>query len=329
MKHEARYFEILDDGRVMCNLCPVGCKLTEGKTGVCMGRYNENGRMVVTNYGQIVSAHVDPIEKKPLYHFHPGDPILSVGPNGCNLACEYCQNWSISQVEQRTDYVSPEDLVELAVAKDSRGIAYTYTEPLIWFEYLLDVCRLAHENGLYNVCVSNGYINPEPLREIVGLIDAINIDIKAMNPDFYKFVCKGKMEFVLNSVKTCVESGIHVEVTNLIITDLNDSEDDITELVVWIANMRKDIPLHISRYFPAHKMDKPATSMEILQRAYDIGREHLDYVYVGNAHLEGASDTRCPSCGNLLIQRTGYSTRIVGLVDSKCAECGKEINVVH
>lgn len=329
MKQEARYFEILDDGRVKCNLCPVGCKLREGKPGVCFGRKNENGTMVVTNYGQVVSAHVDPIEKKPLYHFHPGDPILSVGPNGCNLGCEHCQNWSISQIEQQTDYLSPETLVELALSRESKGIAYTYSEPLIWFEYLLDVCTLAHEKGLYNVCVSNGYINPEPLEELIPLIDAINIDVKAMKEDFYKYVCKGKLEFVLNSVKTCVEKGVHVEVTNLIITEMNDSEKDITDLVTWLAGIKKDIPIHFSRYFPAHKMDKPATSMETLEMAYGIARQHLDHVYVGNAHIEGASDTECPSCGNLLIQRTGYSTRIVGLDRKKCAECGTEINIVN
>lgn len=329
MKHEAKYYEILDDGRVRCLICPVRCKLSEGKEGICMGRINEGGKMIATNYGEVVSVQVDPIEKKPLYHFHPGDPILSVGPSGCNLSCKNCQNWTISQEKQSTSYVEPERLVELAKDKGSAGIAYTYTEPFIWFEYLCDVASLAHGRGLYNVCVTNGYINPDPLNDLLPLIDAVNIDVKSMKPEFYRRVCKGHLDVVKNTVESCVGAGLHLEVTNLLIPGLNDSDEEIGELVNWIAGLNRGIPLHISRYFPNYKMDVSATPMRSLERAYEIARKQLDYVYVGNAQIEGASDTLCPNCGDLLISRSGYTTRVVGLDGSKCVKCKTQINVVN
>jgi len=329
MKHEAKYYEVLADGRVRCLICPVRCKLSEGKEGVCLGRVNEGGRMIATNYGEVVSVYVDPIEKKPLYHFHPGDPILSVGPNGCNLSCKHCQNWTISQVRQSTSYIEPERLVKIAMEKDSAGIAYTYTEPFIWFEYLCDTADLAHRQGLYNVCVTNGYINPDPLEDLLPLIDAVNIDVKSMKPEFYRRVCKAHLDVVKHTVETCARAGTHVEVTNLLIPGLNDSDEEIGELVAWIADINKSMPFHISRYFPNYEMDVAATPMKSLERAYAIARKSLDYVYIGNAQIEGASDTNCPSCGALLISRSGYWTRIVGLDGNKCVRCKSQINVVN
>lgn len=328
MRHEAKHFKVLIDGRVQCLLCPIRCKLSEGQEGICMGRVNEGGKMVATNYGEVVSINVDPIEKKPLYHFHPGDSILSVGPNGCNLSCKNCQNWTISQAKQPTTYVEPERLIEITIERQSAGIAYTYTEPFIWFEYLYDTAKLAHERGLYNVCITNGHINPEPLEELLPFIDAVNIDVKSIKPEFYRRVCKGKLDAVLDTVETCVKAGVHVEITNLLIPGLNDSDEEIHELASWIAGLSKSIPFHISRYFPQYKMDIAATPIKSLKRAYSIAREYLDFVYVGNAQIEGASDTLCPKCGNLLIVRSGYSTQIVGLDGNKCSKCKSYINVV-
>jgi len=328
MKHDARHFEVLPDGRVRCLLCPVRCKIRDGKEGICMGRVNENGKMIATNYGEVVSVNIDPIEKKPLYHFHPGDPILSVGPNGCNLSCKNCQNWSISQEKQATSYIPPEQLVDISIERRSPGIAYTYSEPFIWFEYLYDAAEAAHKRGLYNVCVTNGYINPEPLAELLPLIDAVNVDVKSIRPEFYRRICKGNVDVVKETVEACVHAGIHVEITNLLITGLNDSEDDVRDLVFWIAGLDRSIPFHISRYFPAHEMDIDATPVKSLARAYEIAHEHLNFVYVGNAQIAGTSDTVCPVCGNLLISRTGYATSVVGLKGNECNKCNSHINII-
>lgn len=328
MEKEAKYFQKLAGDKIQCLLCPVRCKLSEGQEGVCFGRKVINGRLIATNYGEAVSVHVDPIEKKPLYHFYPGSMILSVGPNGCNLFCKYCQNWSISKEHQRTLTIMPEELVALAKREKSIGIAYTYSEPLIWFDYLMDICPLAHENHLYNVLVTNGYINPEPLDELLPHIDALNIDVKSMRAEFYRRICKGKLETVRNTVEASVKAGKHVEVTYLIITDLNDSRDEMSELVDWVADLNPKIPLHFSRYFPSYKLDNPATPIDTLKMAYDIAIEKLHYVYIGNAHIEATSDTHCPFCGNLLVNRSGYVTRVTGIDSGHCSKCKKPVDFV-
>jgi len=326
VEKEARYFKKLDQGKIQCLLCPVGCKLKEGQEGVCFGRKVIDGKLVAINYGEVVSVHVDPIEKKPLYHFYPGELILSVGPNGCNLFCKHCQNWTISQERQKTITILPDELIAVCKKEKSMGLAYTYAEPFIWFEYLMDACKLAHENKLYNVFVTNGYVNPEPLQEIMPYIDALNIDIKSMRPDFYDKICKGNLDTVLNTVKSCVQAGKHVEVTNLVITDMNDKEDDFRKLTDWLAELDEKIPLHISRYFPSYKLDHPTTPIETLQTAYSIAKEKLKYVYVGNTFIEGTSDTLCPKCENLLVNRSGYFTQVVGIKDDRCAKCNSVVD---
>jgi pyruvate formate lyase activating enzyme len=328
MDRDAKYFSTLDSGRLRCLLCPVGCKLRDGEEGVCMGRVNRGGKMVATNYGEIVSVAIDPIEKKPLYHFHPGDPILSVGPNGCNLSCKNCQNWTISQEKQPTSYMAPDQLVALALDRGSPGIAYTYSEPFIWYEYLCDVAALAHDNGLYNVCVTNGYINAEPLSDLIPLVDAVNIDVKSIRAAFYRTMCKGNLETVMRTVDTCAAAGMHVEVTNLLIPGLNDTEAELRELAAWIASLDRCIPLHLSRYFPNFQLDVDATPIETLKHAFGIAKEYLDFVYVGNAQIEGASDTLCPGCGATLISRSGFAIRIAELEGKKCRNCGREISIV-
>lgn len=322
----ARHYGVLESGKLECRLCPAYCKLAEGKIGICQGRQNVDGVLYATNYGRTVSVAVDPIEKKPLYHFYPGAPILSVGPNGCNFRCKNCQNWSISQAEQPTRYVSPQDLVEAALSAESIGIAYTYTEPLIWWEYIYDTALIARERDLKTVLVSNGYINEEPWRELVPLVDAVNIDVKSMRPEFYRKVCKGKLEPVLRTAEIAAEHGVRLEITNLVITNLNDSDDDIRKLVDWIAGIDRHIPLHFSRYFPQYQMDEPATPTATLMRALEIAREKLDYAYLGNIEVPGASDTRCPECGHLLVERSFYRVRVTGISEGRCQKCKREVD---
>jgi pyruvate formate lyase activating enzyme len=298
---------------------------------VCHGRKNIDGTLYAINYGEVVSMAMDPIEKKPLYHFHPGMPILSIAPNGCNLTCEFCQNWQIAQDDVPTRYVTPQEMVDIATKKNSEGIAYTYSEPLIWYEYIMDCGKLAHDNGLYNVLVSNGHIAEEPFRELAPVIDAMNIDIKAMTDEFYKNVCGGKLEVVLRTAEIAKKSGIHVEITNLVIPGYNDSDEELNKLVDWIKeHLGEDTPLHFSRYFPNYKFDAPPTPNPTLEKAFEIGNEKLWYVFVGNTYIEGSTDSYCHNCGNDLIERKGYGgTGIVGLTqDAKCDNCGAESGII-
>lgn len=328
IKKEALFWEKREEKRIRCLLCPVGCLIADGKIGVCMGRKNEEGVLYAINYGRLVSLAIDPIEKKPLYHFHPGTNIVSTGPNGCNMSCQNCQNWTISQEESPTEYVSPEDLVKVASRENSVGIAYTYTEPLIWYEYVLDTARIAKEKNLTNVLVTNGYINEKPLQELLPVIDAMNVDLKSMDDDFYKKNCKGKLSFVLRTIELSHQHGCHLEVTNLIIPTMNDSDDQIQKLVDFVAGLSDRIPLHFSRYFPAYKMDIPATPLQALQKAFLLAKRKLKYVYIGNAYIPNTSNTYCPSCNELLIQRDGYYTHIKGIKDKKCKTCGASVDVV-
>ncbi len=328
MLKNASFWEKREDGKIKCELCPVGCVIAEGKIGVCMGRQNTNGVLYAINYGNAVSIAIDPIEKKPLYHFHPGTTILSTGPNGCNLKCENCQNWSISQMKSPTEFISPENMVDLALKYKSLGIAYTYTEPVIWFEYIVDTAKMAKEKSLKNVLVTNGYICEKPLIQLLPLIDAFNVDVKSMEDDFYRKICKGKVGPVIRTVELAVKNGTHVEITNLIIPTLNDSEEQIRKLVNWVAGLDDRIPLHFSRYFPAYKTELPPTPISTLKKVYDLAKEKLKHVYVGNAYIEGTSNTYCPSCSNVLISREGYYTQIKGIKDRKCSSCGVDVDLI-
>ena len=328
IKKEALFWEKRGDGRIQCLLCPVGCVIAEGKIGVCMGRKNEGGILYAINYGNLVSIAIDPIEKKPLYHFYPGTHIFSTGPNGCNLGCSNCQNWTISQQESPTEFVTPEELIKIALKEKSIGIAYTYTEPLIWYEYVTDTAKIAHEKSLVNVLVTNGYIHEEPLKKILPFIDAMNIDLKSMDEDFYKVTCKGKLSFILRAIELSHQNRVHIEITNLLIPTLNDSDEQIQKLVDFVAGLSDRIPLHFSRYFPAYKMDLPPTPLQSLQKAFLLGKRKLKYVYVGNAYIPNTSNTYCPSCNELLIKRDGYRTAVVGITDKKCKKCGMRVDIV-
>jgi pyruvate formate lyase activating enzyme len=318
---EAAYYTTREDGTVRCELCPSACIIAPGHTGACSVRGNRNGMLQADAYGEVVSLSVDPIEKKPLYHFHPSKPILSTGPNGCNFQCGFCQNHTISQERVQTRNVSPETLAEMAGRRGSIGVAYTYTEPFIWFEYLRDAGAAVHERGLKNVLVSNGYVNEGPLRELLPLIDAMNVDVKAMKPDFYSKVCGGRLEDVLKTVEIAAGQ-CHVEITNLVIPGYNDSDEDFIMLRDWVADLRPTIPVHYSRYYPQFRFTEAQTPPETIERALSITREKLPYVYAGNIVLADASDTYCPACGALLVSRNTYSVSVEGIADGVCGNCG-------
>ena len=318
-----------EEGKLRCRLCPHHCLIAPGRTGRCTVREAREGRLIPLTYGRVSSVALDPIEKKPLYHFYPGRAILSVGSWGCNLACGFCQNWEISHHEVPTRNLPPEAAVRLAQQQPGNlGLAFTYNEPLIWYEYVLDTSRLLHEAGLKSVLVTNGEIETEPLEELLPSVDALNVDVKAYGEGFYRELCKGPAAVPRRTVELAA-GRCHVEVTNLLVTNRNDSEEDVRALVGWLASVGKDIPLHFSRYHPDHQLDEPPTPLATLQRAAAIGREQLRFVYVGNAQVEGGSDTLCPACGHLVVARSGFDARAPGLdPQGRCKACGAELNIL-
>lgn len=319
---EARYYQTHQRG-VVCGLCPKECVIGPDKTGFCRVRRNIGGKLYTENYGCCSGYALDPIEKKPLYHFYPGSKILSLGTWGCNLACQFCQNWEIAQEVPQTVSLLPEEAVRMAVSAVVRGnigIAYTYSEPSVWYEYILDTARLAQQQGLKNVLVTNGFINREPLTELLPFIDAMNIDVKAFTDNFYREVCGGRLEHVKQTVETAV-GRCHVEITTLVIPGMNDSEEEIKELAKWLAGLNPDIPLHLSRYFPKYKLAAPPTPVSTLTRACQIAGEYLRYVYVGNVGGDGVN-TYCPQCGLLVIDRLHGRSKLANN-DKQCPACGQ------
>lgn len=279
---EALYWESTN-GKIKCRLCPHECTIVNGKVGICGVRKHIDGKLYSLVYGETTSIALDPIEKKPLYHYHPGEYILSLGTKGCNFKCPFCQNWAISQdMDAPTEKITSEWAVKKAKECKSFGIAYTYNEPFIWYEFVLDTAKLAKEDGLENVLVTNGYINPKPLEEILPYINAMNIDLKSIDEEFYRKICGGRLEPVLYVIKRSAEA-CHVELTNLIIPGLNDSDDNFIRLTDWIYdNVGQGVPLHFSRYFPCYKMTGPITPLDTLERAYQIAKVKLKHVYLGN-----------------------------------------------
>jgi pyruvate formate lyase activating enzyme len=330
--YQALYYQSLENKKVQCNLCPHNCVIQDSKTGICRQRKNIDGVLYSMNYGQVVSVNLDPMEKKPLYHFYPGEKILSIGTNGCNLSCQFCQNWSISQEDTQADKMTPDEIIKLASQYKTRFIAYTYNEPFIWYEYVLAVAKLATEKGLINVLVTNGYINQEPLRELLPYISAMNIDIKSIKGDFYRRLCKATLEPVLDVAKISREKKVHIEITNLVIPQENDTHDEFEELARWIAdNLGKDTPLHLSAYFPSYRLNRPPTPIETLISAYNIAKKYLYFVYIGNvAIIKEGHDTVCYKCGNKLIERRGYEVTPAALLtpDGCCKHCGSNNNLV-
>ncbi len=281
--HEALYYESLDSKRVRCHLCPYECLISDGGRGACGVRQNKDGILYSLVYGKTTGIALDPIEKKPLYRYHRGEHILSIGTRGCNLHCSFCQNWHISQeVDGPMEDITSEEIIKRAKALRSFGVAYTYNEPFIWYEFVLDTAKLARQHGLENVLVTNGFVNLEPLKGMLPYINAMNIDLKSFDENFYTKICKGDLKPILDVIKVSAKS-CHVELTNLIIPTLNDSEESIRKMVDWIYNnVGPETPLHISRYFPCYNMDLPPTPVETLRKAQAIAEKKLKYVYIGN-----------------------------------------------
>lgn len=333
---EARYYSKESDNKTRCLLCPHNCLIPEGKAGICRVRFNQDGVLRTGVFGEVAALHSDPIEKKPLYHFYPGSKILSIGTAGCNLHCTFCQNYILSQYEtchsERARKITPRQLVDLSLKENENiGIAYTYNEPTVFFEMMLYTARLARSAGLKNVVVSNGYIHPEPLTELMDTTDAFNIDLKAFNEIFYKKVTGGKLKPVLNSLKMIHEASLHLEITLLVIPGLNDSLEEFERMLDWIAaELSPDIPLHLSRYFPAWKMDLPPTPTQTLQALTNLAKTRLRFVYTGNVTDSQNSSTFCPECHQLLIERTGYNCMVSGLTrENKCSRCGCIVPIVQ
>jgi pyruvate formate lyase activating enzyme len=315
--------------RIQCLICPHNCKVEEGKTGICGVRKNNGKEIELITYGIISGYSLDPVEKKPLYHFYPGKNILSAGSYGCNMRCDFCQNYHISQWVHTSGVreMSPEELVNDAIAADNNiGLAFTYNEPGIWFEYIRDVGISAKNAGLKTVLVSNGYINIDPLKEMTGFIDAFNIDLKAFNNSSYRTLTGAGLDPVKTTLREISKSGRHLEITSLIIPGHNDKPGEMIMQTEWIAaELGRGVPLHLSRYFPMYKRNDPATPNETLSILYEIASERLDYVYMGNT-ISGNQDTRCPGCHTLVTQRSGYKTILLNLgSNGKCSKCGTSI----
>ncbi|MDD2229295.1 MAG: AmmeMemoRadiSam system radical SAM enzyme [Candidatus Cloacimonetes bacterium] len=288
---EALYFS-KEGTSVRCELCPRMCLIAEGETGYCRGRKVVNGVLIADNYAKCASISIDPIEKKPLYHFNPGSSILSLGPNSCNLGCLFCQNWSISQTECSIKLLSVEELVSTLTKHDLTQVAFTYTEPLMWYEYIWDFAKLTG-GKIDIVLVTNGYLNEQPFKDIVPHITAMNIDLKSINSEFYRQVCGGDVEVIKRNIQIAYQAGIHVEITNLLIPGYNDSASEIEDLAKFIASIDRNITLHISAYHPDFKFSAHATKASEIEHACDIAAKYLSRVYAGNVQIPKYSLNRC------------------------------------
>lgn len=316
---------------VKCRLCPKGCLISDGKRGDCRVRENRGGTLYTMAYGNPCALGVDPIEKKPFYHFLPGTTAFSLSTAGCNLHCLYCQNWQISQTTpERTDFIRllPEDVVAATKQAGSPTIAYTYAEPTVFFEYMVDIARLARAQGLRSVVISAGYMNPEPLAELCALVDAIKIDLKGINEAFYRDVCSATLGPVLDTIRRIARSGVHLEIVNLVVPGRNDAPEDMRKLARWVlTEVGPDVPLHFTRFYPQYRLlDVPPTPVETLEQARAIALEEgLRYVYVGNVPGHPGNHTYCPGCGQVVIRRSGFSVLEMALQDGHCSYCGRAI----
>ncbi|MDD5661529.1 MAG: AmmeMemoRadiSam system radical SAM enzyme [Candidatus Omnitrophica bacterium] len=329
---EAMYWQGSGDKNVQCFLCPRQCLIFNNQRGFCRARKNINGKLYTLTYGNPVALHVDPIEKKPLFHVYPGTKSFSIATAGCNLRCKFCQNWEISQADPESvkgDFVPAAQIVSEAKKTGSRTIAFTYTEPTIFYEYMLEIARLARQEGIDCVMHSSGFINEKPLRKLAKYLTAANIDLKGFSDKYYSSYCEGNLASVLNTIKVLKEEKVWVEITNLIIPGANDSDEDITELCLWVKkNLGAETPVHFSRFFPMYKLlDLSPTPVASLVRAKEIAhKEGLVYVYIGNLpKSDTGEDTVCPQCAKLLVKRTGYTVEENNISKGKCRFCGTKI----
>ncbi len=332
MSVEARYYDVLIDRDVIkCMLCPHACALKNGQSGMCKTRYSNGSKLMTKAYGNPVAVHVDPVEKKPLHHFLPGAKVYSLGTAGCNLRCLNCQNSEISQVSPDvipSFEMSPEQVVSNALELKSDGIAFTYTEPTVFFEYMIDTAKLARQAGLKTIVISNGYILPDPLSELISVTDAFNIDLKAFSAKVYSELCGAKAEPVKNTLKQIRDSKAWLEITTLLVSGYSDNMEEYFKLTEWLVNNDfLGTPLHISRFFPAYRLkDSLPTDLKIMEQAWKTANEAgLKYVYTGNLRDGAHENTICPSCGTLLVSRSGYQTAVENLNDGKCSQCGLNI----
>ena len=327
--HEAKYYSILEDSILQCQLCPHYCTLHDGEEGRCRSRKNIKGKMYATNYAKTISLAFDPIEKKPLYHYRPGSSILSLGPNSCNLSCFYCQNHTVSQTPAQTKTLRPQELLSYMKHQNLKQVAFTYTEPLTWYEYISDFGSLSREESIDTVLVSNGYINPEPLQALMPYISALNIDLKGMDDSFYREHCGGGLQPVLETIKYVHNLGVHIEISNLLIPGLNTAPEQVQKLIDFVAELDRSIPLHFSKYHPAYKSKTGSTSDSIILSACEAARKKLHYVYAGNTKLDGFYDTICPQCQEVLVSNRFYHAECSIGPDGKCPACGSEIYGVY
>ncbi len=326
------YFSNIGDGKIKCELCPHECILALDETGICNVRKNVDKKLIAENYSKLVSLATDPIEKKPLYHFYPSKRVLSVASYGCNFKCRWCQNWTISQGKPSTRHFSFEDLINYIEKNNLDMIAFTYSEPFMWYEYIKDFAqKIKNKKPNFKIIlVTNGFIKEKPLRDIVDYIDAVNLDIKGMEENIYKKYIKGRLQPVLNSAKIFYENEVHIEITDLLVTDINDSESDVKKLARWIKNeLSVDIPLHLSRYYPNYNMDNDPTPKNRVEKAYKTAKEILNYVYVGNIHIKSDySNTFCPNCSSKIVDRSFFSAKKINLSDEgRCLKCGENIYI--
>ncbi|MBN2260262.1 MAG: AmmeMemoRadiSam system radical SAM enzyme [Clostridiales bacterium] len=324
---EVSYFNNTDSDTVQCTLCPHNCMIKKGNKGFCKTVQNIEGKLFSINYGQVTAIHLDPIEKKPLYHYKPGSLVLSVGSFGCNFRCGFCQNHNISMGDgYDVSLIYPKRLVEKAKAlRPNIGIAYTYNEPTVFYEFMKDIAIEIKKNNLDNILVSNGYINEKPIQELSRYLDAANIDIKSFDNKFYEKITRGELKQVLNTIEILYENKVHVEITHLLIQGFNDNIKDFKRMLKWIAEIDDKIPLHISRYYPAYKFTSHATEVGLIKHYCDVAKDILKYVYIGNvAYVD--RNTYCPNCHHLIVRREPYLE--IKIIDGKCSNCGEYIPIV-
>jgi pyruvate formate lyase activating enzyme len=334
---EAYLYKPLNEKKVKCNLCNHRCVIKNGRRGICGVRENQEGTLKTLVYGKLIASNIDPIEKKPLFHFFPGSLSYSIATVGCNFKCLFCQNADIAQMPSdhdgmiMGDFVTPEDIVNAAEKGNCKSIAYTYTEPTVYFEFAYDTAKIAHKKGIRNVFITNGYMTSEALEMISPYLDAANVDLKAFNEKFYKEICNAKLEHVKETLKLMKSLGIFVEVTTLLIPGLNDDKHELEMLAEFIVNsLGSETPWHISRFHPTYKLlDRPSTPLETLVMAREIGiKSGLKYVYTGNVPGDDGENTFCYKCNNILIDRWGFCVRKNLTENGKCTHCGAHIDGV-
>jgi pyruvate formate lyase activating enzyme len=330
--HPGRWWDKLADGRLQCNLCPRYCKIPKGKRGFCFVRQNIDHSMVLTTYGRSSGFCIDPVEKKPLNHFHPGTSVLSFGTAGCNLGCRFCQNWDISkarQMDRLTDFASPESIAKTALKHHCRSVAFTYNDPVIFAEYAIDIAKACHDRDVRTIAVTAGYITQDARQEFFNAMDAVNVDLKGFTDQFYEKLCFARLNPVLDTLKYLYhETDVWFEITTLLIPERNDSSEELDQLTDWIiGNLGPDVPLHFTAFHPDFKMkDTPATPDSTLKRARSIALgKGLNFVYTGNIHDPAGGSTWCPGCAQLLVERDWYQVGKYNIQDGKCIHCGAAV----